>query len=285
MSILLKINTLRDSLSPNEQLLVDFILNNPEQIRYLSSQQLAKTVGISQASVVKFAQKLGNTGYTDFKFALSESLHNNKKAPSAKLHGQISLDDSFDVMADKMVASKYAVLTKTRAINDKDSYESASKMLLKARRILLCGIGASGLIGRDFSLKLQKLGIASTTEPDSHVQLANIANYGRADLLFVISESGETPEVLSVTRLAHVNKVPIISLTGYGSNSINKLADIKLFTVADEDSARLSSILARTAQELVIDTLFILLTQHSAKGRKMLEASNQALRDYRARLR
>jgi len=155
-------------------------------------------------------------------------------------------------------------------------------MLLAAKRIMLCGLGASALVARDLTIKLQKLGMAATTESDTHVQLANVANFSPEDLVFVISESGETPEVVATAKLARSNQVPIVSLTGYGSNSISRLANVCLHTVADERSARLSSILARTAQELVIDTLFILLTQSSEKGRKLLEASNRALLDFRA---
>ncbi|MEE2025268.1 MurR/RpiR family transcriptional regulator [Alkalimonas mucilaginosa] len=285
MSILHKINVLRDLFSPGEKLLADFILSNPDQIRYMSSRTLAETAGVSQASVVKFTQKLGNKGYTDFKFALNDSLHQTAEKPSVQLHGQISLDDNFDVTADKLVASKVTVLHNTRAINSQQTFELACQKLLTAKRIMLCGIGASALVARDLTLKLQKLGMAALTESDTHVQLANVANYSQDDLLFVISESGETPEVIATAKHARANQVQIISLTGYGSNSISRLADVCLHTVADETSARLSSILARTAQELVIDTLFILLTQSSDKGRKMLEASNQALLDYRAAAR
>lgn len=285
MSILHKINVLRDLFSPGEKLLADFILSNPDQIRYMSSRTLAETAGVSQASVVKFTQKLGNKGYTDFKFALNDSLHQTAEKPSVQLHGQISLDDNFDVTADKLVASKVTVLHNTRAINSQQTFELACQKLLTAKRIMLCGIGASALVARDLTLKLQKLGMAALTESDTHVQLANLANYSQDDLLFVISESGETPEVIATAKHARANQVQIISLTGYGSNSISRLADVCLHTVADETSARLSSILARTAQELVIDTLFILLTQSSDKGRKMLEASNQALLDYRAAAR
>ncbi|MDP4536317.1 MurR/RpiR family transcriptional regulator [Alkalimonas collagenimarina] len=282
MSILHKINVLRDLFSPGEKLLADFILSNPDQIRYMSSRTLAETAGVSQASVVKFTQKLGNKGYTDFKFDLNDSLHQDNEKPSVQLHGQISLDDSFDVTADKLVASKISVLHNTRAINSQQTFEQVCHKLLNAKRIMLCGIGASALVARDLTLKLQKLGMAAITESDTHVQLANVANYSQHDLLFVISESGETPEIIATAKHARANQVQLISLTGYGSNSISRLADVCLHTVADETSARISSILARTAQELVIDTLFILLTQSSDKGRKMLEASNKALLDFRA---
>lgn len=283
MSVLNKISALREKFPPAEQSLADFILANPGLIRDMPSQTLAQAAGISQASVVRFTQKLGFKGYPDFKFAISDSLHLLTPVKPAKLHGEISLDDSFNIMAKKLLASKIDILTKTHAINHQQEFEKAAALLCKAKRILVCGKGASALVAKDFSFKLQKLGMAAHAELDSHIQLANIANYDKEDLLFVLSESGETAEIVAVTSQAAANKVNIISVTTYGNNSVSRLAQVNLFTVSEESSARLSSILARNAQEMVIDTLFILLTQTSAKGRKKLAMSNQIVSQFLAR--
>ncbi len=45
--------------------------------RHLSSQQLAAGAGVSQSSVVKFAQKLGFKGFPALKLAISEALASN----------------------------------------------------------------------------------------------------------------------------------------------------------------------------------------------------------------
>lgn len=287
MSVLEKIHALRLKFPRAEQQLADYILANPDHIRDMPSQTLAQAVGISQASVVRFTQKLGYKGYPDFKFAINDSLHRQTPAVSdtARLHGEISLQDGFADMAQKLLASKINVLQKTHAINSQASYEQAALCLRKAKRILLCGKGGSALVAKDFSFKLQKLGMAALAETDTHVQLANIANYSNEDVLIVISESGETPDSVKITEQAATNGVNIISITSYGNNNVARLAGLKLYTVADESSARLSSILARNAQELVIDTLFILLTQTCPQGRKMLAASNQAVDTFLARRR
>lgn len=287
MSVLEKIHALRQKFPRAEQQLADYILANPDHIRDMPSQTLAQAVGISQASVVRFTQKLGYKGYPDFKFAIADSLHRQTPATAdtARLHGEISLQDSFADMAQKLLASKINVLQKTHAINSQASFEHAAMWLRKAKRILLCGKGGSALVAKDFSFKLQKLGMAALAETDTHVQLANVANYSNEDVLIVISESGETADSVKITEQAAANGVNIISITGYGNNNVARLAGVCLYTVADESSARLSSILARNAQELVIDTLFILLTQTCPQGRKMLAASNQAVDTFLSRRR
>jgi DNA-binding MurR/RpiR family transcriptional regulator len=285
MSVLEKIQALRDKLPRAEQQLADYILTNPDLIRDMPSQKLAQQVGISQASVVRFTQKLGYKGYPDFKFALTDSLYRQQQNGAAKLHGEISLDDNFLVMSQKLLASKINVLQKTQAINQQQQFEQAAAALKAAKRILLCGKGGSALVAKDLSYKLQKLGMAALAESDTHIQLANIANYAANDVLIVISESGETFDSVKITEQAQHNKVQIISITSFGNNAIARLAQYNLYTVADENSARLSSILARNAQEMVIDTLFILLSQSYSQGRTMLAASNKSVDDFLARKR
>lgn len=285
MAVLQKISLLKANLRSAEQALADYVLTNPQQIRQLSSQELALAVGVSQATVVRFTQKLGYKGYPDFKFAITDSLHSLSDEQPVKLHGDISLADSYSTMAAKLLAGKVEVLTNTLGANDQQTMEQFCQKLLQARRIMLTGKGASFLVAQDFCLKLRKLGMNALAESDNHSQLADLAHYNTKDVLFVISESGETSEMVAIAQYARQQKISLLSLTGFAPNTVAKLSELNLKTVANESAARLSSILSRTAQELVIDLLFILLTQSSVKGRKMLAASNQAVADYRNKAR
>ena len=279
MSAFVKIKAVKDNLSASESKLAAFTLDSPGAVRDLSSQELANVVGVSQSSVVKFAQKLGYKGYPAFKLAVIDAL--NREAPDTQLHGQIALNDSFDTMADKLVASKISVLNETRSLNDRLMIEAAVERLKNARRILLCGVGGSALVSKDFAYKLQKLGIAAMAEGDGHVQLAMAATLSKDDVVLAISESGETREVVNVVEEAVRSQATIISLTRYGDTPVSQHASITLYSVAEQRAARLSSILAKTSQELVIDMLFIALTQSSRSGRKLLEKTNEVVSRFR----
>lgn len=281
MAVLQKISLIQSRLRAAEQAIADYVLANPQQIRQLSSQELAQTVGVSQATVVRFTQKLGYKGYPAFKFAVTDSLHHLHDEQPVKLHGDISVEDTFSDIATKLLAGKIEVLTNTLSANDQDALELSCQILQNARRIMLTGKGASFLVAQDFCLKLRKLGMNAIAESDNHIQLAELAHYDAKDVLFVISESGETPEMVSIAQFARQQKVKVLSLTGFAPNAVAKLSELNLKTMANESAARLSSILSRNAQELVIDLVFILITQSSAKGRKMLAASNKAVSDYR----
>lgn len=279
MTTFVKIKAIRKSLSRSEAKLANFTLNSPNVIRDLSSIELAKVVNVSQSSVVKFAQKLGYKGYPTFKLAVIDAL--NKETAEPRLHGKITLNDSLSQIAEKLLASKMSVLTETKNLNEAQPFEQAVELLKNAKRILICGLGGSALVGKDFSYKLQKLGMSAIAEPDGHAQLAYVATFSKDDLVFAISESGVTREVAEVVAQAKKNGSKVISVTKYGDTPVSEHADVKLFSIAEEESHRLSSILARTAQEFVIDILFIAITQSSRQGRKLLEKTNSVVSDYR----
>jgi len=278
MSCLVRIRSLTSEFSSSEQKIAGFILRSPNVVRDLSSQKLAAVIGVSQSSVVKFSQKLGYRGYPDFKLALSEAVLSEQE--SGLLHGKITVQDSLGQVAEKLLTGKTAVLSNTVSLNDEETVTAAVQLLRDGRRIYISGIGASALVAKDFSYKLQKLGLAAFAENDSHVQLASVATFGKQDVLFAISQSGATAEIVELCRVAKEQGASVISLTRYGSCPVSDLADLHLYMATDDGSARLSSILARTAQELVIDWLFIGLTQMSKSGRNLLQQSNAAVASF-----
>ncbi|MGO2011593.1 MAG: MurR/RpiR family transcriptional regulator [Pseudoalteromonas sp.] len=279
MSTFVKIKALRQSLSSSEAKLADFTLNSANAIRNLSSVELAKVVGVSQSSVVKFSQKLGYKGFPTFKLAVIDALNNETTEP--KLHGKITLSDSLEQIAEKLLSSKLAVLTETKNLNEAPAIEQAVSLLKASKRVLICGLGGSALVSKDFSYKLQKLGMPAVAEPDGHAQLAYVSTFSKGDLVIAISESGVTREIAEVVKQAKENDCHVISVTKFGNSPIADQADVRLYSVAEEESVRLSSILARTAQDFVIDILFIALTQSSRQGRKLLEHSNDVVSDFR----
>jgi DNA-binding MurR/RpiR family transcriptional regulator len=279
MSTFTKIKALKDSLSSSELKLAKFALDSSSAIRELSSLELANVVGVSQSSVVKFSQKLGYKGYPAFKMGVIDAL--NIATASNNLHGKITINDSFSQMSDKLLSSKVSVLNETQKLNDEAAFIEAVELLKSSKRILICGLGGSALVGKDFSYKLQKLGMLAIEEPDAHAQLAFAATLSENDLVFAISESGSTKEMINVVTEAKNNKAKIISVTRFGSTPISDMANLKLYSVADDESARLSSILTRTAQEFIIDILFIAITQSSRQGRQILEKTNTVVGDFR----
>ena len=123
------------------------------------------------------------------------------------------------------------------------------------------GVGASSLVARDLGYKLQKLGFMIIFDADSHIQIANATTLGTGDLMIALSYSGTSLETLRIAQQARDNGARVISITGLTPNPLSDGADIRLYTVADDEKPRSSAITSRDAQLALADLLFIQLVQ------------------------
>jgi len=259
MSSLLRIRQLYPRLALNERRLAGFFLSQPDRARHLSSQKLAEESGVSQSSVVKFAQKLGYKGFPALKLALSESLADRD---AITVHNHILSDDPLKVVGEKLLTEKISAIRATLDINSEEKLLQTLQLLKNANRILLVGIGASGLVAKDFSWKLMKIGINAVAEQDMHALLASVQAMAPGDVLLAISYTGERREINLAAQEAAQLGVDVLAFTGFTPNSLQQCASICLYTVAEEQSTRSAAISSTSAQLALTDLLFMALVQH-----------------------
>lgn len=277
MSVLKKIEVKLDAMAPGDREIGQYILDNPDQMLRLSTAALAAEIGRSQSSVVKFSQKLGYASYQELKLAVSEAKAQDWQVPAGMIHGSIEVGDNHQVILKKLIGSKLLSMQQTVASNSERIISKALEMLDGARRIHLVGVGASSLVARDFSYKLMKLGRNVMHDSDSHIQMANVSTLGPGDVMFALSYSGASIETLRIAELASKRGATVIAVTGLHDNPLSRVADIRLYTVADEERARSSSITARDAQLTLTDLLFILLVQRQPDANEFVHNSEVAV--------
>ncbi|AXU93993.1 MAG TPA: MurR/RpiR family transcriptional regulator [Erwinia persicina] len=258
MSSLLRIRQLYPSLALNERRLADYLLSQPDRARHLSSQKLADESGVSQSSVVKFAQKLGYKGFPALKLALSESL---TEKDAITVHNHILSDDALKVVGEKLFTEKCSAIRATLDINSEEMLLETLRLLKQARRIVLVGIGASGLVAKDFSWKLMKIGISAVAEQDMHALLASVQALEVGDVLLAISYTGERREINLAAQEAQRIGATVLAFTGFTPNTLQQAASHCLYTVAEEQTTRSAAISSTTAQLALTDLLFMALIQ------------------------
>lgn len=76
ISLVARASELIEELSPGERALATFMLENVEELMFLSAVEVAEAVGTSNASVTRLAQRLGYRGYVELQLTLREELRN-----------------------------------------------------------------------------------------------------------------------------------------------------------------------------------------------------------------
>jgi len=277
MSILKILGAKIDTMTQADQQIARFILDHPEKMLAMSSAALAEATGRSQSSVVKFSQKLGYEGYQQLKLDVNKAKAQEFHAPAGVIHGTIDASDSYMTILQKLIGSKLLSMRETSAVNTEATIDSALDALMNARRIQLAGVGASSLVARDFSYKLLKLGRTVLVDSDSHIQISNASALNDQDLIIALSHSGRSMETLRIAELAKKRGATLLSVTGLHPNPLLDIADISLFTVADEERVRSSAITSRDAQLMLTDMLFILLLRRQADAYDYIHRSEAAV--------
>ena len=139
-ALILKIENAIPNLSKSERVVAGYIVENPEQVVYLSVAALADSCGVSDPTVVRMCQKLGFTGYQSLKLAMAAAV----VSPTQTVHEAIHSDDDIKAVTEKVFQSAIYALQFTRETLDFKAMEDAAQALIKANRIVIFGMGASG---------------------------------------------------------------------------------------------------------------------------------------------
>lgn len=261
MNCLIYIRQRYPGLAQSDRRLADYLLAQPDHARHLSSQQLAAEAGVSQSSVVKFAQKLGYKGFPAMKLAISEALATSPNPHSIPVHNEILGDDPLRVVGEKLIKDNVAAMHASLDINPEEKLLESVTLLRNARRVLLTGIGASGLVAKNFSWKLMKIGLNAAAEQDMHALLASVQALEEGDLFVAVSYSGARREINLAADEALRVGAKVLAITGFSPNALQQRATHCLYTIAEEQATRSAAISSASAQTMLADLLFMALVQ------------------------
>ncbi|MGX7108874.1 MurR/RpiR family transcriptional regulator [Facklamia miroungae] len=251
-----KLKQLKDQLTETEEKIAKVIETKPKLILKASSQELADLSGTSPASWNRLAKKLGYKGVVELKVELATE--GNKP----EIYEDIDLLINGSEMMEDLVLKYQRICEKSLAdtikILDVESLKQAIKLMIKADRIFIYGVGASSTIAFDFLQKVSRIGKTAIFYPDMHLLLSHLSSITSRDVLLSISYSGETPEVIFGSNLAKENGANVISISGFNpTNSLAKISDVKLFIPLEEKKLRVGAITSRNSSLLLTDILYL----------------------------
>ena len=254
-AMLLKIQSLRSSMSKAELMVCDYILQHPEEVVYLSVSELASRSGVSDATVIRASQKIGTRSYQDLKISLAQDL----VSPLQAVNEEITAQDSAETVTEKIFRGIMHTLDMTYKIQDAAMLDTAAELLMKANRIAICGLGASDAIASDIQHKFMRLGLNATSYSDSHLQVICSCYLGAGDVMFAVSHSGSSRDVVHAAEIAKENGALIISLTNVGRSPLADISDVALHTASEETRYRRVALSSRIAQMAVVDVLYTMV--------------------------
>ena len=129
-------------------------------------------------------------------------------------------------------------------------------------KIILCGVGKSGLIASKIAATFSSVGTPSfclSAGDSSHGDLGSIS---KKDILILISYSGQTNELKNIIQYANRNKIILIGIVSKKNSILYKASDIKLLIPEVQESGGIVPTSSTTAQLALGDALAIATMQY-----------------------
>ena len=95
-------------------------------------------------------------------------------------------------------------------------------------KVILCGVGKSGLIAAKISATLSSVGTPSFFLSANDCSHGDLGSISKKDILILISYSGSTEELKNIIKYANRNRITLIGIMSKRNSVLYNAADIKL---------------------------------------------------------
>ena len=129
-------------------------------------------------------------------------------------------------------------------------------------KVILCGVGKSGLIASKIASTFASVGTPSFNLSASEASHGDLGMISKKDILILISNSGETNELKNIIQYANRNKILLIGIVSRKNSILYKASDVKLLIPKVEEAAGIVPTASTTAQLALGDALAIATMKH-----------------------
>ncbi len=153
-----------------------------------------------------------------------------------------------------------------RSIN-KSFFEAVIKIAKCQSKVILCGVGKSGLIASKIAATLASVGTPSFSLAAGEASHGDLGMISKKDILILISYSGETSELKNIIQYANRNKILLIGIVSKKDSVLYKASDIKILIPEVNEAGGIIPTSSTTSQLALGDALAISTMKYKKFGK------------------
>jgi len=177
------------------------------------------------------------------------------------------MSKKFVTIAKEVIDLEIKALQKLKK-NLNNSFNKAVVQIAKCQsKVILCGVGKSGLIAAKISATLSSVGTPSFNLSASDSSHGDLGSVSKKDILILISYSGKTSELKNIIQYANRNKIFLIGIMSKKDSILYKASDIKLIIPEVIESGGIVPTSSTAAQLALGDALAISAMHYKRFGK------------------
>lgn len=215
-------------LSKGQKLIANYILDHYEKAVFLTAARLGTIVGVSESTVVRFANELGYDGYPKFQEALEE-LVKSKLTAMQRLEVTTDRIDTNHVLRSVLQTDEEKIRYTIEHI-DEEVFDNAVDKILKAKTIYILGVrscaGLANFLGFYFNIIFSNVKLINTNSISEMFEI--IHRIDKDDVVIGISFPRYSKRILKALEFARNRGTTVISITDSIISPIAQYADYTL---------------------------------------------------------
>jgi DNA-binding MurR/RpiR family transcriptional regulator len=222
-----KIQNKFEELPKNQRKIANYFVDNFDKVSFLTVHDISLATGASVASVVRFAQRIGFSGFSELREAIAESLQTHL----------ISLQ-TFPFFENRKVEKD--ILTSVanldiKNINDtlstieREVFDSSICMILKSKRVFTAGLGISYLLAEILAYQLTQVAVDATAFKNNYCPFSEqIPLLDKKDLIILFSFPPYSKDTIEAAKIASKKNINVIAITNKEASPITFFSKVNL---------------------------------------------------------
>lgn len=281
MKIINELNELKqmNKLTSTEQGIINYILTYPEELEKISSRQLAELTYTSPATVVRICQKLGFSGYSEFKIKYLQEVNQTPMMDQINRTNPITSEDSLHRIVNKVAALEITAIEQTKKGIDLDQLNRVSELLNQATCIDFYAFDNNLHLAKNACSHFLYAGKQAVIHDSSNAQFMQAFASVQGHVAIIISRTGENQMLYRIATILCEKKIPLLVLTESRHSSLAKISTEHLYLYNVHRFTDMGTILFQTSVQYLFDLLFAILFsrnfENSVKQNEMYEEINE----------
>jgi len=226
-----RIDTQYKKMSKGQKLIAEYILNNYDKAAFMTASRLGDVVGVSESTVVRFANVLGYDGYPRLQKALQELIR-NKLTTVQRIEMSSDLDQSM-ILRNVLKADMNNIRQTIEEVNN-EAFDAVVNKILQARHIYVLGLRSASplaqFMGYYLNFIFDNVRIVTSGVNDIFEQLIHI---GQDDLLIGISFPRYASRAIEAMKFSKERGAATVALTDSLLSPLTSYADYTLLARSD----------------------------------------------------
>ena len=212
-------------LTKKEKRIAEFFLDEEQRVFLMNVADIAKTIDVSDTSVIRFIKSLGFENFTDFKNSGQEDI-------KSRLDKTNDFIKNLDIIKENSIEQLYIhkineEVNKIFNSNSQKQIKKISNLIMKAKNKYIVGFKSTAGIANFFGVRLGfMLENVSTFNIDDSVVVNSIFNIKQEDILIIFDYPMYSKAAVVLAKIARENKAKILLFTDSDNAPLSDYSDI-----------------------------------------------------------